>query len=141
LAPIDASDADWVEVPEYDLAQIVDDGKGEAIGATNFRRDWLFVTLGESTGLWIARTLAPAPDLHLPVGTPLFCKDQKPGDLMIEGQHYFFRVNGGIILAKFTFRGAGLYTREQVATPIDMEREEDQHFVIARVLGSVARPL
>ncbi|MDE1917628.1 MAG: helix-turn-helix transcriptional regulator [Sphingomonadales bacterium] len=138
---VDASNTDWVEVPEYDLQQMTDDGKGEPIGTTTFRRDWLYVTLNESSDLWIARMLSPAPTLHLPAGTPLFCKDQLPGEPMIEGVHYFFRVNGGIVLAKFTFRGAGLYTGETVATPIDMEREDDQHFVIARVLGSVARPL
>lgn len=138
---IDANDADFVDVPEYDLRNMQDDGKGEPIGSTTFRRDWLYVTLNDSSDLWVARMLAPNLQLQLPAGTPLFCKDQKPGDPMIEGVHYFFRVNGGIVLAKFTFRGAGLYTGETVATPIDMERDEDQHFVIAKVLGTVARPL
>jgi hypothetical protein len=87
---IDANDADWVEVPEFNLGDLTDDGKGASIGSTIWRRDWLYMSFNDSSDLWIARMLAAAPSLRLPAGTPLFCKDQKPGELMIEGVHYFF---------------------------------------------------
>jgi hypothetical protein len=55
---IDAANADWIEVEDFDLRQFDDRGKGEPVGRTMFRRDWLYLTLGESSGLWTTRTRA-----------------------------------------------------------------------------------
>lgn len=150
-----ASDADWVRIEEFDLRQMTDFEKGEAIGSTLFRRDWLYLTLGESSGLWIARLLNY--ELGMPAGAPVFCKDHPQGEMPQEGRVYIFRVNGGTVIGLFTYRQArsGMMLAEtrggptpfggamvhQVVTPSDLAEGDFQHFVVARVVGVLARPL
>lgn len=142
VALASAEDADWVEMSEFDLRDVTETGKGPAIARTIFRRDWLYRALGESSGLWIARTLSPHPALSLPLGAPIVCKDHPQGELPVEGQHYVFRVNGGIVLSRFSYRGAvAAAAGEPVVSPTELDQESGQYFIVARVLGSLARPL
>jgi transcriptional regulator with XRE-family HTH domain len=137
-------DSDWIDVPEYDLRQFDDASKGEVISSTVFRKDWLYLTLGETSGLWISKTLSGDPVRGLPAGAPIFCKDQPKGEAPAEGQFYLFRVNGGIVLARFTYRPGnfiGDRLGDQPVTPYDLETSDNQHFIVARVLGALARPL
>lgn len=141
-----ASDADWVNVPEFDLRTVTDTGKGEPVSNLTIRRDWLYLMLGESSNIWVARLLAPESALGMPIGAPIFCKDHPEGESPAEGQHYFFRVNGGIVLARFSFRSTSSMTvgdrlGEAIVTPADLAEGDHQHFIVARVLGALARPL
>lgn len=136
-----ADDSDWVDLPEYDLRELSDGGKGVPIGSTKFRRDWLYLSLGDTAGLWVARLLAPDQALGLPAGAPVVCKDHPEGEHPVEGQHYIFRVNGGILLARFSYRGPAFAPPgETTVGPADLDREDGQHFIVARVLGALARP-
>lgn len=134
-----ADDADWVEVPEYALLEIDEQGKMDPISSTKFRRDWLYSSLGENSGLWIARLPAPYDALTLGTGTPLFCKDHRPGERMIHGAYYLFRVNGGIVMARFALRDDG--SEEHTVLSRDLGNEEDQYQVVARVVGQLFRPI
>lgn len=140
-----ADTADWVSVPEYDLRQFDDFGKGPPLSETTFRRDWLYLTLGDSNGLWIARTLAPDFSLGLPSGAAIVCKDQPKAEPPLEGQHYLFRVDGSIMLSRFSYRSGSLgiigdRVEERVITPTDLNAGEHQFFIVARVLGALVRP-
>lgn len=134
-----AEDADWVKVPEYALLEIDELGKMDPISTTLMRRDWLYSSLGESSGLWIARLPAPYDALTLGTGTPLFCKDHQKGERMIHGGYYLFRVNGGIVMARFALRDDG--SDEHTVLARDIGHEEDQYEVVARVVGPFARPI
>lgn len=140
----DASDSDYVTLPEYDLRAITDDGKGEPVGNLTMRRDWLYLTLHESSGLWITKMLTADRAQALPAGAPIVCKDIPKGEAPLEGQHYLFRVNGGVLFARFSYRSGGILSAgdrvgEVVVTPADLQGD-DQHFIIAAVLGALARP-
>ncbi len=139
LAAIGADDADWAEVPEYALLEIDELGKMDPISVTRIRRDWLYSTLGETSGLWIARLPAPYDAVSLNTGTPLICKDHRPGERMIDGTHYLFRVNGGIVMARFAFRDDG--SGDRIVLSRDLGHEEDQYQVVARVVGVFAHPI
>lgn len=134
-----ADDADWVEVPEYALLEIDELGKMDPISSTRFRRDWLYSSLGENSGLWIGRLPAPYDALTLNTGTPLFCRDHRKGERMVHGAYYLFRVNGGIVMARFALRDDG--SDEHTVLSRDLGHEEDQYEVVARVVGQLARPI
>lgn len=136
---VDANDADWVEVPEYALLEIDELGKMDPISSTRFRRDWLYSSLGENSGLWIGRLPAPYDALTLNTGTPLFCRDHRKGERMVHGAYYLFRVNGGIVMARFALRDDG--SDEHTVLSRDLGHEEDQYEVVARVVGQLARPI
>lgn len=135
---IDANDADWLEVAEFALLEIDEQGKMDPISTTLFRRDWLYSSLGESAGLWIARLPAPYDALTLGTGTPLFCKDHREGERMIHGGYYLFRVNGGIVMARFALRDDG--SDQHTVLARDLGHYEDQYQAVARVVGQLARP-
>ncbi len=141
-ALVEVGEADWVALNEYDLRLVDETGKGQPIGRVVFRRDWLYVAFAESSGLWITRTLTPDPVRGLPTGSAIVCKDHPEGERPLEGQHYIFWVNGGVLLARFSYRGADAYQPgEALVMPADLDRVEGQHFIIARALGALARPL
>lgn len=137
----DVNDADWIAVPEYDLRAIDDVGKGDVISIVNMRRDWLYLMLSETKNLWIAKTLSTGALPGLPAGAPIICKDHPQGVAPDDGRFYLFRVNGGIVLAKFSYRGISPQSGEQIVTPRDLDAGDNQHFIVARVLGALARPL
>src|SRR3546814_15900928 len=77
--------------------------------------------------------------LTIGTGTPLFCKDHRKGDRMQEGSYYLFRINGGIVMAPFTFRDSG--ASEDAVRQRDLGHDEDQYQVVARVVGQLARTI
>ena len=58
---------------------------------------------------------------------------------MIHGAHYLFRVNGGVIMARFALREDG--TDEPTVFARDIGHDDDQYLAVARVIGEYARPL
>ncbi|RJF91148.1 helix-turn-helix domain-containing protein [Sphingomonas cavernae] len=156
LSVIDAENADWVMVPEYDLRHIDDHGKGEPIDPTPFRRDWLHAMLGVSSGLWLSRLLSDFPSAGLSRGSLVFCQDIRAEELL-EGNVCIFRVYGGLVIGRFTFRppqpGAiGHLAAAQGSLgaiyPSDMDvhkeaigNSDGEYIPVARVLGAFMRPI
>lgn len=134
-----ADNADWVEVPEYSLFEIDEFGKLDPISIIRMRKDWLYTSLGENSGLWLARLPARYDALTIGTGTPLFCKDHRSGERLTEGTYYLFRINGGIVMAPFTYRDGG--STDDAVHSRDLGNEEDQYQVVARVVGQLARPI
>lgn len=136
---ISADDADWVDVPEYLTHEIDELGKLIPITTTLMRKDWLYASLGDTSGIWMARSPARNDALGIDAGAMLFCKDHRPGERMIHGVYYLFRINGGVIMARFSLRDGG--DGEETVTARDLGHDEDQHIAVARVIGEYARPL
>lgn len=136
---VDADDADWVEVPEYSTYEFDELGKLDPITTTLMRRDWLYSALGDTSGIWMAAAPTRNDVLGIDRGTMIFCKDHRPGQPMIHGAYYLFRVNGGVIMARFSLRDGG--DGEEVVTARDLGHEEEQYIAVARVVGQLARPL
>lgn len=132
-------DADWVEVPEYLTHEIDELGKLTPLTTTLMRKDWLYASLGDTSGIWMARAPTRNDALNIDAGTMLFCKDHPPGERLIHGAYYLFRINGGIILARFSLRDGG--DGEETVTARELGQEEDQYIAVARVIGEYARPL
>ena len=66
-----ADNADWVDVPEYLTHEIDELGKLAPITTTLMRKDWLYSSLGDTSGIWMAR----APTRN----DALFVKIEQPG--------------------------------------------------------------
>lgn len=139
-----AESAEWIDVPEYDLAGFSDAGPPDPRSVTPFRRDWLYGELGEATGLWIARLAGGYGPRGLPPGAPVFCKTRGEGEPLLEGAHYLFRVNGGVFPARFSFRPQAAFASalsDPVVTPPEIGPDPGEHYVVARIVGTIARPL
>lgn len=136
---VDVEDADFVSVPEYSIYEIDELGKLEPISTTLMRRDWLYSSLGEANGVWIAQAPARHEGLTIDAGAMLFCKDFRSGERMVHGAYYLFRVNGGVVLARFALRDDG--SGEHTVLARDIGRDDDQYQVVARVIGQLARPI
>lgn len=138
-AVIAAEDAEFVEVPEYSLFEIDEQGKLWPLMTTKVRKDWLYSSLGETSGLWIAAAPSRYEALGIEPMTMIFCKDHKPGERLIHGVHYVFRVNGGVILARFALREDA--SDEPTVLQRDIGDQDDQHIPVARIVGLFARPI
>jgi hypothetical protein len=107
--------ADWVEVPELNLAAIDDARKGEEVSRTTFRRDWLHQSYGRSNGLWTTRLPSDYPPLDLAEGDLVVCCDAVREELQ-ERHLCIWRASilGRLLVARFTFvhRGNSLVTIE-----------------------------
>lgn len=137
---LDAAEADWIVLDEYDLRELTDDTKGEPRNPTPLRRDWLNQTLGTASGLWLARLLSDYPAGGLVEGTLVLCTDIEPAELL-EGQLCMFRVNGGLLIGRYSFRAAGAIgaagdrVGEMVITSSQIGHEDNRYWPIARILG------
>lgn len=136
---VDVNEADWVDVPEYSVFEIDELGKIAPIVTSKMRKDWLYSSLGETSGLWVAAAPARYEALGIEPMTMIFCKDHRPGERMIHGVRYLFRVNGGVTIARFAQREDG--SDEPTVLPRDIGHEDDQHVPVARIVGQFARPV
>ncbi|WP_432769768.1 MAG: bacteriophage CI repressor [Sphingopyxis sp.] len=132
-------DAEWVEVPEYSLFEIDELGKLDPLTTTLIRKDWLYSSLGDTSGIWVAQSPARYEALAIDAGSMLFCKDYSAGERMVHGAYYLFRVNGGVVLARFALRDDG--SDEHTVLARDIGHDEDQYQIVARVVGQLARPI
>lgn len=136
---VDVVDADWVDVPEYSLFEIDELGKLAPIITSKMRKDWLYSSLGETSGLWIAAAPARYEALGIEPMTMIFCKDHRPGERLIHGVHYLFRVNGGVIIARFALREDA--SEEPTVLSREIGHDDDQYQPVARIVGQFARPI
>lgn len=102
--PVDATEADWVELPEVDLRSMSETEKGEVISRTVFRRDWLNRSFGRDKGLWTTRLPSDYPPLDLNEGDDVICCDTSREEL-VERQLCVWRspVLGKLLVARFSF--------------------------------------
>jgi len=77
-----AEDADWIAIPEYDLHHVTADIKGEILGETPFRRDWLNRAFGTEKNLWLARMLWNYTAAGLAEGDEIVLRDIKVEELL-----------------------------------------------------------
>jgi hypothetical protein len=138
-AVVAVEEADFVDVPEYSLFEIDEQGKLWPLMTTKIRKDWLYSSLGETSGLWIAAAPSRYEALGIEPMTMIFCKDHSPAERLIHGVHYVFRINGGVILARFALREDA--SDEPTVLPRDIGHDDDQHIPVARIVGLFARPI
>jgi transcriptional regulator with XRE-family HTH domain len=137
---VDAAHADWVDLPEYALLEIDEQGKMDPIASIKIWRDWLYSSLGEASDLWLTRLPAPYDALSIGSGVPLICKDHRPGERPFNGSRYLFWYNGGIVMGRFALRDGDGDDDELIVGQQDIGRDDDQYQIVARVVGQLARP-
>ncbi len=132
---IGVEDAEWEQVPLFDLRELTDTGKGEAQSWTPFRKDWLNRNLGTAFDLYLVRLLSDyhsrTGDRDLQEGDLVFCREITPIELQ-DGHVVIWRREQGLKVARYSLRQREL-VQEDVITP---EEVGDDLFVpIARILG------
>ena len=142
----DADKAEWIEVLEFSLKAVNDEGLGEPISATSIRRDWLYNALGETKGVWITKMLAPYPAASLGEGAAIFCKNVSKGEMLVDKGLYLFRINGGLVVSRFSFREAGIMLAgdalgEDYVSFDQIGTDDDKLTPVARIIGVLARPI
>lgn len=137
LTPVE--DADWVQLPRYDLARFTPEGKPESNATLPLRRDWLFRAVGHTSGLWLADMPSDAlPDLAQE-GDTLICADFEPP--FTEGRVHIFSLDGRIVIRKVYFRPEGLLLKASNPEfePIEVKAADAQHLpVLGRVLAVIS---
>lgn len=141
-----ADDAEWVDVPEYDLRELTDEGPGPVVSTTPIRKDWLNRTLLQSKGLWLARLPADLPRLGLNQGDLVFLRDIEPGEVQ-DGAVYIVRVDHHLTVARIdTMLGNRMNSveanlQDRAIAPRDIGVGDGKVELIARVLGAPLRRL
>lgn len=139
----DASSADWVEVPEYDLRELTDHSRGPIVSSTPIRKDWLNRTLGQSSGLWLGRLPADLARLDLREGDLVFVRDVELGEAQ-DGAIYIVRIWGHLTVARIEVIPSSAGSREpddRVISLKDIGTDDGQAILVARVLGAPLRRL
>lgn len=130
-----ADDAEWEQVPFFDLREITDTGKGEPASRTPFRKDWLNRNLGTSSELYLVRLLSDYRsrngDRDLREGDLVFCRECEPSDL-VDGYVVIWRREHGLKVARYSLRSRET-ADEDVITPEEVS--DDQFVPVARILG------
>ena len=147
-----AEDTDWVSIPEHDVRQFGETGKGEPLAATPFRRDWLNKVFGK-TGVWLAHLPSGYPALDLEEGDRVVCTDIKHGELR-ERYLCIWRERGSerLIVARFStvrkesvyIDDAGEYWIGRIALGYRDSQGEDippEFDPVARILGRPLAPI
>lgn len=128
-------DADWEQVPFFDLREITDTGKGAAVSRTPFRKDWLNRNLGTASELYLVRLLSDYRsrngDRDLREGDLVFCRECEPSDL-VDGYVVIWRREHGLKVARYSLRSRET-ADEDVITPEEVS--DDQFIPVARILG------
>lgn len=136
-----ADDVDWEWIPRFDLRELSDVGKGEAIDRTPFRRDWLATTLGTSVELWLAAILSDYPAHDLFEGDLVFCREAEPVELL-DGQLILWRINQGLTIARYSVRaGVGGTGPNGESLVTISEVSPEQYVPVARILGKLVKRL
>lgn len=140
---LDATDADWMMVPRYDLFRFTTDGKPDPLGSMPIRRDWLARAFRLTTGLWLTEMPMDAMPEVAREGDTIICRDVEPREPeLIDGRVYIFLLDGSPIVRRLAIEpGRLVLTVSDGSTrPIVVERRDPPHmgdglFPIARVIG------
>lgn len=129
----DADDAEWEEVPLFDLRNVTDTGKGEPQSWTPFRKDWLNRTLGTSFDLYLVRLLSDYRSRDgsrdLQEGDLVFVREITPGELA-DGNIVIWRREAGLTVARYSLRD-----RDDGDVIFPHEVGDDQFVPICRIYG------
>ncbi|WP_161626347.1 helix-turn-helix domain-containing protein [Sphingobium ummariense] len=132
---IDAEDAEWEQLPFFDLRDLSDTGKGRPHYWTPFRKDWLNRALGTSVDLYLVRLLSDyhsrTGDRDLTEGDLVFCREITPVELQ-DGHVVIWRREQGLKVARYSLRPRER-VEEDVITPEEVG--DDQFVPVARILG------
>lgn len=91
-----ADEADWVELPRYDLRAFTDHAKPEPIEVIPVRRDWLYNHARRSKGLWLADLPTSKFKELGQLGDTILCQDLEVRD----GEGYFLYFYDGAPLVR-----------------------------------------
>ncbi|WEK00633.1 MAG: hypothetical protein P0Y59_02765 [Candidatus Sphingomonas phytovorans] len=117
---VDAAEADWVNVPRYDLRQLTDTGKGEPVEVIPFRRDLLYRRLSVTKDIWLTELPGSNYDLGLKEGDLVFCSDMAKGDGPYDGWTCIWRGTAAPFVASYS----SLAERPGGITGADVHREQ-----------------
>lgn len=102
-AVADVEDADWVNLPWFDLDRLTEDAKGPVVETIPFRKDWLNRRILRSTGLWITELPSDYDAVDLSEGDAVICSDISIRDLS-ENWICIFKGIGKPFVARYSSR-------------------------------------
>jgi transcriptional regulator with XRE-family HTH domain len=158
---VDASQADWIEVPEYDLREMTDELLGKPIAVSPIRRDWLNITYRAASSLFLTRLQSDYPAADLDEGALVICREISVADLN-EGNICLWRVQGKIVIGRFSVMPdaarndgpaqPGRYLASyldpalggpsgELLVPPSRIGEDGTYHLVGRILGVMIRPL
>ncbi|WP_278393867.1 helix-turn-helix domain-containing protein [Sphingobium yanoikuyae] len=128
-------DADWEQVPFFDLRNITDTGKGEPLSWTPFRKDWLNRALGTSFDLYLVRLLSDYRskngDRDLYEDDIVFVREITPGELQ-DGHVVIWRRDQSLKVARFALSRRD---RDEDDVIYPEEVSDDQFVPVCRIYG------
>jgi len=134
-AVANVEDAEWEDVPFFDLRNVTDTGKGEPQSWTPFRKDWLNRTLGTSFDLYLVRLLSDyhsrTGDRDLSEGDLVFVREITPAELA-DGHVVIWRREGGLKVARYSLQQRD---RDEGDVIYPGEVSDDQFVPICRIYG------
>ncbi|MFB0874609.1 MULTISPECIES: helix-turn-helix domain-containing protein [unclassified Sphingobium] len=132
---VSIEDAEWEEIPFFDLRNVTDTGKGEPLSWTPFRKDWLNRALGTSFDLYLVKLpgdyASRRGDRDLAEDDLVFVREITPVELQ-DGHVVIWRREGGLKVARYSLRPRER-VEEDVIAPEDVG--EDQFVPICRIYG------
>lgn len=135
IALADAEDAEWEQVPLFDLRNVTDTGKGEPQSWTPFRKDWLNRALGTAFDLYLVRLLSDyrsrLGDRDMHEGDLVFVREITPFELA-DGHVVIWRKEGGLKIARYSLQQRD---REEGDVIYPSEVSDDQFVPICRIYG------
>lgn len=141
VAVADVEDAEWEEVPLFDLRNVTDTGKGEAQSWTPFRKDWLMRTLGTAFDLYIVQLLSGYTsrlgDRDLAEGDLVFVREITPAELA-DGQVVIWRREGALKVARYAVHRRD---RDEGDIVLPSEVSDDQFVPMCRIYGRFLQKL
>lgn len=141
----DASDTEWIKVPEHDLRRLSPTGLGEPVTTTLFRRDWLNRAFGADHGLWLTALPSDYPGLGLQEGEQVLCRDISREELRERMFCIWWApLFNHLIVARFSIvdRGPHLYTEEGGDYWADPGLVESGDLVpVGRIVGRPLSPI
>lgn len=96
-----ADDANWIDVPEYDLREMSDETLGVPLHSAPMRVDWLQSTFRAASNLWLTRLLSDYAPAGLTEGTLVVCRSLSV-DQLADGNVCLWRVAGGVVIGRFS---------------------------------------
>lgn len=151
LRPVE--DADWVDVPEYDLREMGDDTLGAALTSISMRKDWLSATFRVSSGLWLTHLTSSYEPAGLSEGALVVCRSVDLPDLS-EGHVCIWRFHTSLVVGRFSvvpdalassrldgIGGRYAAAADVVISPSQVGEGPDQYRLIGRVMGVLLRQL
>lgn len=128
-------DADWEQVPQFDLLNITDTGKGEPISWTPFRKDVLNRALGTSFDLYLVKLLSDYQsrngDRDLHEGNIVFVREITMGELQ-DGHVVIWRRDQSLKIARFA---VARRDRDEGDVIFPEDVSDDQFVPICRIYG------